>query len=41
MAGLSEINTESIVSSGDQMMIDSLVGQVFQNHSRYWKNLKA
>jgi acetoin utilization deacetylase AcuC-like enzyme len=41
MAGLSEINTENIVSSGDQMMLDSLMGEVFQNHGRYWKNLKA
>jgi acetoin utilization deacetylase AcuC-like enzyme len=41
LAGLSVTNTESIVSSGDQMMLDSLVEQVFQNHGRYWKNLKA
>jgi acetoin utilization deacetylase AcuC-like enzyme len=41
MAGLSEISTEKIVSSGDNMMLDSLVGQILQNHGRYWKNLKA
>jgi len=41
MAGLSEISTEKIVSSGDKMMLDSLVEQVLQNHGRYWKNLEA
>lgn len=41
LAGLSEVDTENIVSSADQMMLESLVKQVFQNHGGYWKSLKA
>jgi len=41
MAGLSETNTEKIMSSGDQAFLERIMAQVFQNHGTYWNNLKA